>query len=182
MSSNLRVSIGASAVRCVPGRREHRRSEIPLAGRRHRRISHPAELAAETVGTLLAEHSGDDHPPAVAYQDHQQAGVARATAARHQLHHLQLVPTETAAPRMLEKTGALGDHTTGVRYDLDGSGLTGTVLDRSTAPVLSRTRIDEIRGDLIDELIRDHQLDQHHVDEPTDPFSHYQRRRLSWTL
>ncbi len=33
--------------------------------------SHPEELAAETVGTLLAEHSGDSHPPAVTHQDHQ---------------------------------------------------------------------------------------------------------------
>ncbi|MDF3313608.1 hypothetical protein P3H15_52970 [Rhodococcus sp. T2V] len=41
---------------------------------------------------------------------------------------------------------------------------------------------DEISGDLGDELIRDRQLDQHHVDEPTDPFSHYRRRRLSWNL
>ncbi|MDF3313567.1 hypothetical protein P3H15_52750 [Rhodococcus sp. T2V] len=129
-----------------------------------------------TVGTLLAEHSGDDHPPAVAYQDHQQAGVVRA-AARHQLPHVQVVPAETAEVRMLEETGVLGDHTTGVRYDLDGAGLTSTVPDRSTATVLSRTRIDEIRGDLIDELIRDH-----HLGEPTDPFSHYRRRRLSWTL
>ncbi|MFF2113599.1 hypothetical protein [Rhodococcus koreensis] len=181
MSSNLRVSIEASAVRRVPGRREHRRSEIPLAGRRHRRIP-PRGTRRGTVGTLLAEHSGDDHPPAVAYQDHQQAGVVRAAAARHQLHHVQVVPAETAALRMLEATGVLGDHTTGVRYDLDGSGLTITVLDRSTATVLSRTRTDEIRGDLVDELVRDHHLDPHHVDEPTDPFSHYQRRRLSWTL
>ncbi len=93
-----------------------------------------------------------------------------------------MVPAETAALRLLEETGVLGDHTTRVRIDLDGSGLTITVLDRSTATVLSRTRTDEIRGDLIDGLIRDHQLDLHHVDEPTDPFSHYQRRRLSWTL
>ncbi|GCE38255.1 hypothetical protein Rhow_001294 [Rhodococcus wratislaviensis] len=108
--------------------------------------------------------------------------MVRAAAARHQLHHVQVAPAETAALRLLEETGVLGDHTTGVLLDLAGSGLTITVLGRSTATVLSRTRTDEIRGDLIDELIRDHQLDQHHLGEPTDPFSHYQRRRLSWTL
>ncbi|MGW4336694.1 Hsp70 family protein [Rhodococcus koreensis] len=169
MGSNLGVSVGASAVRLA-----YPNGENADAGLRWRVVrtdgSRPEELAAETVGTLLTERSGDDPPPAVAvaYRDREQAGAVWAALARHQLHHVQLVPGQTAALRMLEQTGALGDHATLVLYDLGSSGLTITVLDRSTAMVLSRARTDEISGDLVDELIRDHQLDQHRVDEPAD--------------
>ncbi|GAA4476824.1 hypothetical protein GCM10023094_17660 [Rhodococcus olei] len=170
MGSSLGVSVGASAVRLAcPDEEGVDAPEFRwwAVGAEETR---PEELAAESVGIVLAERSGDDHPPAVAvaYRDREQADAVSAALARHQIQHVQLVPGETAALRMLEESGALADHATLVLYDLGSSGLTVTVMDRSTGMVLSRARTDEISGDLVDELIRDHQLDQRRVDEPAD--------------
>lgn len=170
MGSSLGVSVGASAVRLASPDGEG--VDAPefrwwAVGTEETR---PEELAAESVGTVLAERSGDEHPPtvAVAYRDREQADAVSAALARHRIQHVQLVPGETAALRMLEESGALGDHATLVLYDLGSSGLTVTVMDRPTGEVLSRARTDEISGNLVDELIRDHQLDQRRVDEPAD--------------
>ena len=69
---------------------------------------------------------------------------------------------------MLEQSGQLGDHSTLVFYDLGSSGLTVTVVDRLTGVVLATARTDEISGDLVDRLIRDHQLGEKRIAPPAD--------------
>jgi len=170
MGSVLGVSVGASAVRLA----------CPAAGRVGSPVFRtqavgvarggPEELAAESIGTVLAERAdtGPVSAVGVAYQDRAQAGAVRAALARQQLGNYLLVPEVTAALRTLEVSGVLADHVTLVFYDLGGSGVTVTVVDRSTGMVLGTARSDRISGDHIDRLIRDHHLDQHRVARPAD--------------
>ena len=170
MGSVLGISVGASAVRLA----------CPAAGRVGSPVFRtqavgvarggPEELAAESIGTVLAERAdtGPVSAVGVAYQDRAQAGAVRAALARQQLGNYLLVPEVTAALRTLEVSGVLADHVTLVFYDLGGSGVTVTVVDRSTGMVLGTARSDRISGDHIDRLIRDHHLDQHRVARPAD--------------
>ncbi|WP_371737125.1 Hsp70 family protein [Rhodococcus opacus] len=130
----------------------------------------PEELAAESIGTVLAERAdtGPVSAVGVAYQDRAQAGAVRAALARQQLGNYLLVPEVPAALRTLEVSGVLADHATLVFYDLGGSGVTVTVVDRSTGMVLGTARSDRISGDHIDRLIREHHLDQTHTTRPAD--------------
>ncbi|PQP23257.1 molecular chaperone [Rhodococcus opacus] len=133
-------------------------------------LERPEELAAESIGTVLAERDEADEVQAigVAYQDEAQAGAVQAAMSRLQIGNFQLVPEVTAALQMLEMSGELGDHSTLVFYDLGSSGLTVTVVDRDTGMVLSSARSDQISGDLVDRLICDNQLELHRFAHPAD--------------
>ncbi|RKM77347.1 molecular chaperone [Rhodococcus opacus] len=133
-------------------------------------LERPEELAAESIGTVLAERDEADEVQAigVAYQDEAQAGAVQAAMARLQIGNFQMVPEVTAALQMLEMSGELGDHSTLVFYDLGSSGLTVTVVDRDTGMVLSSARSDQISGDLVDRLICDNQLELHRFAHPAD--------------
>ncbi|MDT2004885.1 Hsp70 family protein [Rhodococcus opacus] len=133
-------------------------------------LERPAELAAESIGTVLAERDEIDEVQAigVAYQDDAQAGAVQAAMARLQIGNFQMVPEVTAALQMLEMSGELGEHSTLVFYDLGSSGLTVTVVDRDTGMVLSSARSDRISGDLVDRLICDNQLELHRFAHPAD--------------
>ncbi|QSE91620.1 Hsp70 family protein [Rhodococcus pseudokoreensis] len=170
MTSVLGVSVGASAVRFAC----HDAVSLETPTFQSRSVSAtlelPAELAAESIGTVLAERDETDEVEAigVAYQDDAQAGAMQAAMARLQIANFQLVPEVTAALQMLEMSGELGDHSTLVFYDLGSSGLTVTVLDRDSGMVLSRARSDQISGDLVDRLICDNQLELNRFAHPAD--------------
>ncbi|MFE7418316.1 Hsp70 family protein [Rhodococcus sp. NPDC057529] len=170
MTSVLGVSVGASAVRFAC--HDAVSLETPTFQSRSvtATLERPAELAAESIGTVLAERDEADEVEAigVAYQDDAQAGAMQAAMARLQIGNFQLVPEVTAALQMLEMSGELGDHATLVFYDLGSSGLTVTVLDRDTGMVLSSARSDQISGDLVDRLICDNQLELHRFAHPAD--------------
>ncbi|WP_192581863.1 Hsp70 family protein [Rhodococcus wratislaviensis] len=170
MTSVLGVSVGASAVRFAC----HDAVSLETPTFQSRSVTAtlelPAELAAESIGTVLAERDETDEVEAigVAYQDDAQAGAMQAAMARLQIANFQLVPEVTAALQMLEMSGELGDHSTLVFYDLGSSGLTVTVLDRDSGMVLSRARSDQISGDLVDRLICDNQLELNRFAHPAD--------------
>ncbi|WP_179443258.1 Hsp70 family protein [Rhodococcus sp. ACPA1] len=170
MTSVLGVSVGASAVRFAC--HDVVSLETPTFQSRSvtATLERPAELAAESIGTVLAERDEIDEVQAigVAYQDDAQAGAVQAAMTRLQIGNFQMVPEVTAALQMLEMSGELGDHSTLVFYDLGSSGLTVTVVDRDTGMVLSSARSDQISGDLVDRLICDNQLELHRFAHPAD--------------
>ena len=176
MSSVLGVSVGASAVRLARPdsvTREdsgHRmlpdfRAQVVAAGREL-----PEDLAAESIGVVLAGgfDNREVHATGVAYRDEAQAGAVQAAMARQQLGNYQLVPEASAALTVLDASGALGDHSTLVFYDLGSSGLTVSVVDRETGAVVESTRTDTVSGDLFDRLIRDNQLVNKRISTPHD--------------
>ncbi|AHK35357.1 Hsp70 family protein [Rhodococcus opacus] len=166
----LGVSVGAGGVRVAylhagsPGRPVFGAQTLAAAGGR------PEELAAVSIGTALAEGADGAGVQAVgvACRDQTQAGAVRAALAGQRIGNCRLVPEVAAALRMLERSGELGDHSTLVFYDLGSSGLTVTVVERPTGAVLGTARTDRISGDLVDRLIRDHQLDLQHIARPAD--------------
>ncbi|WP_139277818.1 Hsp70 family protein [Rhodococcus marinonascens] len=164
MSSVLGVSVGASAVRLMSRGQGVNSLTVDAA------LDPPEDLAAESIGTLLAERVGEERVQTIgiAYQDEAQAGAVRAALACQQIDNYRLVPEVIAALGKLDVSGELGGYSTLLFYDLGSSGLTVTVVDRSTRMVLSAARTDEISGDLIDHLIRDRQLALHHIDRPAD--------------
>ncbi|MFC9766874.1 Hsp70 family protein [Rhodococcus jostii] len=170
MTSVLGVSVGASAVRFAC--HDAVTLETPIFQSRSvtATLERPEELAAESIGTVLAERDEADEVQAigVAYQDEAQAGAVQAAMSRLQIGNFQLVPEVTAALQMLEMSGELGDHSTLVFYDLGSSGLTVTVVDRDSGMVLSSARSDQISGDLVDRLICDNQLELHRFAHPAD--------------
>ncbi|MFC9837639.1 Hsp70 family protein [Rhodococcus sp. NPDC127530] len=170
MTSVLGVSVGASAVRFA--RHDAVTLEMPIFESRSvtATLERPEELAAESIGTVLAERDETDEVQAigVAYQDEAQAGAVQVAMTRLQIGNFQMVPEVTAALQMLEMSGELGDHATLVFYDLGSSGLTVTVVDRDTGMVLSSARSDQISGDLVDRLICDNQLELHRFAHPAD--------------
>ena len=162
MVSVLGVSVGASAVRvaCPDDEGAVFRS-FPVDSV----DTHPEQLVADSIGTVMAECPAADEVQAigVAYRDPAQAAAVQAT-----MGDCRLVPEVTAVLRQLEASGQLGDHSTLVFYDLGSSGLTVTVVDRLTGEALGAARTDEISGDGIDRLIRDHQLAQERIARPAD--------------
>lgn len=162
MVSVLGVSVGASAVRVAYPDDEgavFRSFPVDAAS------EHPEHVVADAIGTVMAERAAADDDVqvfGVAYRDEAQAAAVQAAI------DCRLVPEVTAALRMLEASGQLGDHSTLVFYDLGSSGLTVTVVDRLTCTVLGTARTDEISGDVVDRLIRDHQLDEKRIAPPAD--------------
>ncbi len=133
-------------------------------------LDRPAELAAESIETMLAETDEIEQVRAigVAYQNETQADFVQGAMSRLDIDNFRLVPEVTAALEMLETTGELGDHETLVFYDLGSSGLTVTVVDRGTRIALSTARSEGISGDLVDRLIYDHHVDLQRFAEPAD--------------
>lgn len=170
MTTVLGVSVGASAVRFA--RRDTGSVDSPIFRSRSMPalLDRPAEQAAESIETMLAETDEIEQVRAigVAYQNETQADFVQGAMSRLDIDNFRLVPEVTAALEMLETTGDLGDHETLVFYDLGSSGLTVTVVDRGTRIALSTARSDRISGDLVDRLIYDHHVDLQRFAEPTD--------------
>lgn len=170
MTTVLGVSVGASAVRFA--RRDTGSVDSPIFRSRSMPalLDRPAEQAAESIETMLAETDEIEQVRAigVAYQNETQADFVQGAMNRLDIDNFRLVPEVTAALEMLETTGDLGDHETLVFYDLGSSGLTVTVVDRGTRIALSTSRSDRISGDLVDRLIYDHHVDLQRFAEPTD--------------
>ncbi|HET8993422.1 MAG TPA: Hsp70 family protein [Rhodococcus sp. (in: high G+C Gram-positive bacteria)] len=169
MTSVLGVSVGASAVRFA--RRDAESLDSPVFRSRSvaATLEQPEELVAESIETVLAETDEMEvQAIGVAYRNEAQADAVHAAMTRLALGNVQLVPEVTAALQMLETSGVLGETETLVFYDLGSSGLTVTVVDRTTAMVLSTARSDQISGDLVDRLIFDHQLELHRFTQPAD--------------
>ncbi|AOW93867.1 hypothetical protein BFN03_17665 [Rhodococcus sp. WMMA185] len=164
MSSVVGVSVGASAVRLTY--RGSGADSVTVGANRAR----SEELAAASIGSLLAEKADQEPVQAIgiAYQNEAQAGAVRAALERQQIDNYRLVPEVIAAMRKLEESGELGGHSTLLFYDLGSSGLTVTMVDRSTGTILSAARTGQISGELFDQLIRDRQLALHHIDQPAD--------------
>ena len=162
MVSALGVSVGASAVRVAyPDDEGAVFRSFPVDSPH----THPEQLVADSIETVMAECPAADEVQAigVAYRDQAQAAAVQAA-----MGDCRLVPEVTAVLRQLEASGQLGDHSTLVFYDLGSSGLTVTVVDRLTGEALGAARTDEISGDGIDRLIRDHQLEQERIARPAD--------------
>ncbi|MCD2099380.1 Hsp70 family protein [Rhodococcus rhodochrous] len=170
MTTVLGVSVGASAVRFA--RRDTGSVDSPIFRSRSMPalLDRPAEQAAESIETMLAETDEIEQVRAigVAYQNETQADFVQGAMSRLDIDNFRLVPEVTAALEMLETTGDLGDHETLVFYDLGSSGLTVTVVDRGTRIALSTARSEGISGDLVDRLIYDHHVDLQRFAEPTD--------------
>ncbi|MCR8695498.1 Hsp70 family protein [Rhodococcus rhodochrous] len=170
MTTVLGVSVGASAVRFA--RRDTGSVDSPIFRSRSMPalLDRPAELAAESIETMLAETDEIEQVRAigVAYQNETQADFVQGAMSRLDIDNFRLVPEVTAALEMLETTGDLGDHQTLVFYDLGSSGLTVTVVDRGTRIALSTARSDRISGDLVDRLIYDHHVELQRFTEPAD--------------
>ncbi|QDQ95677.1 Hsp70 family protein [Rhodococcus sp. WB9] len=170
------MSVGASAVRLARPDSVNRddagnrlvpdfRAQVVAAGR-----DLPEELAAETIGVVLAgaPDAGQVRATGVAYRDEAQAGAVQAAMARQQLANYQLVTEASAALKFLDASGALDDHATLLFYDLGSSGLTVSVVDRATGEVVETVRTDTVSGDVFDRLIRDNQLENKRIEEPGD--------------
>ncbi|MFD6893786.1 Hsp70 family protein [Rhodococcus sp. NPDC060086] len=170
MTSVLGVSVGASAVRFACREAESLDSPVFRSRSVTTTLERPEELVADSIETLLADtrEIGEVQAIGVAYRNETQADVVHAAMARLEISNVQLVPEVTAALQMLETSGELGDTETLVFYDLGSSGLTVTVVDRTTSIVLSTARSDQISGDLVDRLIFDHQLELHRFTQPAD--------------
>ncbi|SUE13994.1 chaperone protein [Rhodococcus gordoniae] len=170
MTTVLGVSVGASAVRFA--RRDTGSVDSPIFRSRAMPalLDRPAELAAESIETMLAETDEIEQVRAigVAYQNETQADFVQGAMSRLDIDNFRLVPEVTAALEMLETTGDLGDHNTLVFYDLGSSGLTVTVVDRGTRIALSTARSNRISGDLVDRLIYDHHVELQRFAEPAD--------------
>ncbi|MGV5048026.1 Hsp70 family protein [Rhodococcus pyridinivorans] len=170
MTTVLGVSVGASAVRFA--RRDTGSLDSPVFGSHSMPalLDRPAELAAESIETMLAETDEIEQVRAigVAYQNETQADFVQGAMSRLDIDNFRLVPEVTAALEMLETTGDLDDHETLVFYDLGSSGLTVTVVDRGTRIALSTARSDRISGDLVDHLIYDHHVELQRFAEPAD--------------
>ncbi|QTJ66901.1 Hsp70 family protein [Rhodococcus sp. ZPP] len=173
MTSVLGVSVGASAVRVAC---RDAADSVDATGPIFRStavaatLERPEDVAAESIGTALGdgEDLGEVQAIGVAYQDEAQADAVEAALAREHIGNVHLVPEVTAALEMLEMSGNLENHSTLVFYDLGSSGLTVTVVERSTGTVLDSARTDEISGDLVDRLIRDQQLELQKIAQPAD--------------
>ncbi|MGX6508996.1 Hsp70 family protein [Rhodococcus sp. SJ-2] len=170
MTSVLGVSMGASAVRFASCDAETPDGSIFRSRPITATLERPGELAGDSIEWMLAETREIEQVEAigVAYQNDAQAGAVQAAMTRLEIGHFQLVPEVTAALQMLEMSGELGENETLVFYDLGSSGLTVTVVDRSTGKVLSTTRSDQISGDLVDQLVLDDQLHQQRFTRPAD--------------
>ena len=170
MTSVLGVSVGASAVRFA--RRNTESPDGPIFRSRAvtATLERPEAPAAESIATVLTETDEIDQVQAigVAYRNEAQAGAVQAAMSRLDIDNFHLVPEVTAALEMLETSGSLGGSATLVFYDLGSSGLTITVVDRSTGIVLSTARSDQISGDRVDRLIYDHHLELHRFTQPID--------------
>ncbi|WP_416062382.1 Hsp70 family protein [Rhodococcus indonesiensis] len=170
MTSVLGVSVGASAVRFACRDAESPDGPIFRSRSVTATLERPGDPTAESLETVLTETDEIDEVDAigVAYRNQAQAGAVQAAMARLEIGNFHLVPEVTAALEMLETSGGLGDHETLVFYDLGSSGLTVTVVDRTTGIVLSTARSDQISGDLVDRLIYDHHLALHRFTQPDD--------------
>ncbi|MEZ7240282.1 Hsp70 family protein [Rhodococcus sp. GXMU-t2271] len=170
MTSVLGVSVGASAVRFACRDAESPHGPIFRSRSVTATLERPGDPTAESLETVLTETDEIDEVDAigVAYRNQAQAGAVQAAMTRLEIGNFHLVPEVTAALEMLETSGELGDHETLVFYDLGSSGLTVTVVDRTTGIVLSTARSDQISGDLVDRLIYDHHLALHRFTQPDD--------------
>ncbi|MCK0090518.1 Hsp70 family protein [Rhodococcus sp. HNM0563] len=170
MTSVLGVSMGASAVRFASRDAETPEGSIFRSRPITATLERPGEPAGDSIEWMLAETREIEQVEAigVAYQNDAQAGAVHAAMTRLEIGHFQLVPEVTAALQMLEMSGQLGENETLVFYDLGSSGLTVTVVDRSTGKVLSTTRSDQISGNLVDRLVLDDQLHQQRFERPAD--------------
>lgn len=169
MSSVLGVTAGTSAVRIV----RPIDPAAPAAGYQFQvvetRQDDPARLAAQTVGVLVQAGIAGDTVERVGlvYRDAADAERLRAAMAEQGLDRYTLVGESEAALAYLRATGELpGD--VAVLYDLGASGLTVTVVDRTTGAVhTERTRT--VSGRLFDDAVRLHQLGSDGVWRPDDP-------------
>ena len=177
MAEVLGVSVGASAVRMArPDLRLHTSGEPQLDFRNDivdAQWDRAEDVAAESIGVVLAQSHGDRHVEAtgVAYRDQQQFGHLQQAMHEQSLYNYRLVPEARAALAYLEATGEIGNAATIALYDLGSSGLTITVIDRASGEVLLAERTTDISGSDFDRLICDNQLAKQGV----DPYTAYDR-------
>ncbi|AQA25768.1 hypothetical protein BTZ20_0814 [Rhodococcus sp. MTM3W5.2] len=136
MSAVLGVSVGSSAVRMARPDVASRRGPGGVEAFQRQVIAtvpHRAEeTAAQSIGVLLAQGGETVGATGVAYATQRQADAMQQAMARQRLHNYQLIPASTAAIVRLEATGELYDFRTLVLYDLGSSGLTVSVVDRTS--------------------------------------------------
>ncbi|NLG54751.1 MAG: Hsp70 family protein [Rhodococcus sp.] len=167
MGSVLGVSVGASAVRLSrPASGDGQNS-----GFTSQMVSSvdgsPEEIAAQSIGVVL-ESSQGVAVTAVACRDEPHAGVMGAALDRQQLGGYQLLPEVAATLTYLEHANMLRNYKNLVFFDLGSSGLTITVVERSSGKVLARERTASISGDVFDRLIRDEQITEKRLPPPRD--------------
>ncbi|RVW01731.1 hypothetical protein EF834_15175 [Rhodococcus spongiicola] len=109
----------------------------------------PEELAAEAIGIVLADaaESGSTVSVSIAYSDEAQAAALDAALRRQEVTNFRLVPEHAAVLERLTRDERLADRRTLVLYDLGSSGLTVSVVDRSTGSIVASERSTQLRGE-----------------------------------
>ncbi|MGO4202791.1 Hsp70 family protein [Rhodococcus sp. TAF43] len=148
MGGVLGVSVGAGFVRLVrsdspDGSGEFEYQAIEVGGQ----IAE--DLAAQSVGVILAEaaESGSAVGVGISYSDEGQAAALDVAMRRQGVTGFRLVPEVTAVLEQLRGVGDMAEFRTVVLYDLGSSGLTVSVVDRSTGVVAATERTDVLCGD-----------------------------------
>lgn len=117
----------------------------------------PEELAADAVGMLLAGagRSGSRVGVGIAYGDEAQAAAVDAALRRQGITNYRLIPELTAVLETLRHDDRVAGMRTVAVYDLGNSGLTVSVVDRSTGAVLATERSTALRGDRFRDVPRE---------------------------
>ncbi|CAM3159531.1 FGGY-family carbohydrate kinase [Prescottella defluvii] len=156
MGGVLGVSVGAGFVRLV-------RSDAPDGSGvfEHQAIEVGGQiaedLAAQSVGVVLADAAGSGSAVGVgiSYSDEAQAAALDMAMRRQGITGFRLVPEATAILEHLRGTDGASGFRTVVLYDLGSSGLTVSVVDRSTGAVAATERTGMLRGDDLVRLPRE---------------------------
>ncbi|RVW01312.1 hypothetical protein [Rhodococcus xishaensis] len=150
MSAVLGVSVGTGFVRMVQLPDPGRLGAPVRAERRSIAVDTwaPEELAAEAVGIVLADaaESGSTVRVSIAYSDEAQAAALDAALRRQGVTNFRLVPEHTAVFERLIQDERLATRRTLALYDLGSSGLTVSLVDRSTGSVVASERSTRLRG------------------------------------
>ncbi|QCQ92549.1 hypothetical protein [Rhodococcus sp. SGAir0479] len=149
MNGVLGVSAGAGFVRLVWA---HGTGSVGSPGDRQSIVVDARgseELTAEAVGVAVAaaEESGTAVSVGIAYGDEAQAAALDAALRRQGVAHFTLIPELDAVLAALPHDPRLAGARTVAIYDLGSSGLTVSVVDRSSGTVLASERSTAVRGD-----------------------------------
>jgi len=127
------------------------RRSVAVAGRI------PEEVAAEAVGTALADFADTKSAVGVsiAYGDEAQAAALDAAMRSAGVTDFRLIPESTAVLERLSRDGRLSGVRTIVLYDLGSTGLTVSVVDRYTGSVTASERSGSLRCDQLERLPRE---------------------------
>ena len=159
MGGVLGVSVGAGFVRLVR-LRDLGTSGTPAGIERQSVVvvgGTPEEVAAEAVGVVVSDaaESGSVVGVCIAYDDEAQAAALDAALRRQGVTQFRLVPESTAVLAGLGRDHGLAALRTFALYDLGASGLTVSVVDRSSGAVAASERSTALCGEDLNGVSRE---------------------------